>query len=344
MALQRVRRGGRQLVAPDHVDEPVDADHPAHVQRQRRQYRLAAHTVHRLRTAGDDHLHRPEQPDAHARASHRHHRIRLNPEPGNLDLFVAQWTRSTAELVGATLTDVLRFLSSSQRRRTSLNEVTSNLYRASVTRSDWSDVRERLARLAAAPSAVDAFESSGHGWQLEPPMRAEELAEAEAQLQVELPGEYRSFLLEAGRGGAGPTYGLFPMRRTNGRWQWEGDGASLTDLDTLGQPFPHVVAFNPADDLPEPPDEANYHSVDEFNAAEDEYWRTARRNRLQARALDRTVVPVPPRLRVAGGSCHQRPGAGADVGSTTQPTAAASGRSSMTTERRSTSPGGIGAG
>ncbi|WP_327645637.1 SMI1/KNR4 family protein [Micromonospora zamorensis] len=141
-----------------------------------------------------------------------------------------------------------------------------------MTRSDWSDVRERLARLAAAPSAVDAFESSGHGWQLEPPMRAEELAEAEAQLQVELPGEYRSFLLEAGRGGAGPTYGLFPMRRTNGRWQWEGDGANLTDLDTLGQPFPHVVAFNPADDLPEPPDEANYPSVDEFNAAEDEYW------------------------------------------------------------------------
>ncbi|MGW5576963.1 hypothetical protein [Micromonospora chokoriensis] len=31
-------------------------------------------------------------------------------------------------------------------------------------------------------------------------------------------------------------------------------------------------AFNPADDLPESPDEADYDSVDEFNAAEDEYW------------------------------------------------------------------------
>ncbi|MFG1892406.1 hypothetical protein ACGFIP_00075 [Micromonospora zamorensis] len=45
-----------------------------------------------------------------------------------------------------------------------------------MTHSDWSDVRERLARLAGAPSAVDAFESSSHGWQLEPPMRADAIA------------------------------------------------------------------------------------------------------------------------------------------------------------------------
>jgi hypothetical protein len=57
-----------------------------------------------------------------------------------------------------------------------------------------------------------------------------------------------------------------------GRWQWEGDGADLTDLDTLDQPFPHIEAFNPADGLPEPPDEADYDSTEEFNAAEDAYW------------------------------------------------------------------------
>ncbi|WP_433265466.1 SMI1/KNR4 family protein [Micromonospora vinacea] len=141
-----------------------------------------------------------------------------------------------------------------------------------MTRSDWSDVRERLARLAAAPGAPDAFGSSTHRWELEPPLSAEELAEAETQLQVELPSEYRSFLLEAGRGGAGPAYGLFPMRRPDGRWQWEGDGADLTDLDTLKLAFPHLEAFNPADGLPEPPDEDDYDSPEEFNAAEDAYW------------------------------------------------------------------------
>ncbi|MFB4285079.1 hypothetical protein ACBJ59_58125 [Nonomuraea sp. MTCD27] len=58
----------------------------------------------------------------------------------------------------------------------------------------------------------------------------------------------------------------------SGRWRWEGDGVNLTDLDTLNQPFPHTEAFNPADGLPEPPDEDDFDSTEEFNAAEDAYW------------------------------------------------------------------------
>jgi hypothetical protein len=141
-----------------------------------------------------------------------------------------------------------------------------------VTHSDWSDVRDRLTRLAATPGAGDVFGSSSHCWKLEPPLGAEDLAEAETQLRVTLPGEYRSFLLEAGRGGAGPAYGLFPMRRVGGRWKWEGDSPDLTDLDTLDQHFPYVEAFNPAEGLPEPPDGADYVSEEEFTAAEDVYW------------------------------------------------------------------------
>ncbi len=89
---------------------------------------------------------------------------------------------------------------------------------------------------------------------------------------MRLPGEYRSFLREAGAGGAGPAYGLFPVRRTDGQWRWAGDGADLTALGTLAQPFPHVEAFNPADGLPDPPHEEDYDSVEAFNAAEDAYW------------------------------------------------------------------------
>lgn len=141
-----------------------------------------------------------------------------------------------------------------------------------VTRSDWADVRERLSRLAAAPGAGAVFGAPSHGWKLEPPLDAVDLADLETQLRVELPGEYRSFLLQAGRGGAGPAYGLFPVRRPKGRWQWEGDGADLTDLDTLDQPFPHVEAFDPADGLPAPPDKADFESTEEFDAAENAYW------------------------------------------------------------------------
>ncbi|MEV6558163.1 SMI1/KNR4 family protein [Nocardia sp. NPDC051756] len=96
----------------------------------------------------------------------------------------------------------------------------------------------------------------------------------EAQLGVDLPAEDREFLLVVGRGGAGPAYGLFPVRRVDGQWRWDGDGAELTGLDTLAQPFPHVAAFNPADRLPDPPNRENYDSIETFNAAEDVYWET----------------------------------------------------------------------
>lgn len=119
--------------------------------------------------------------------------------------------------------------------------------------SDWADVRERLARLAARPPGQAVFGANGHGWEIEPPLGADELAEVETQLRVELPSEYRSFLVAVGRGGAGPAYGLFPLRRVDRRWQWLGDGAELTDLGTLDQPFPYVEAFNPSAGLPAAP-------------------------------------------------------------------------------------------
>jgi hypothetical protein len=86
-----------------------------------------------------------------------------------------------------------------------------------VTRADWPEVRERIAGLAAEPTASSIFGFEDHRCQLEPPLSATELAEIEAQIRVRLPSEYRSFLLEVSRGGAGPAYGLFTPRRVNGR-------------------------------------------------------------------------------------------------------------------------------
>lgn len=140
--------------------------------------------------------------------------------------------------------------------------------------NDWSDIPERLARLASAADSGlnEVFGAVSHRWHLEPPLHAAELSEIEGQWGVELPEEYRSFLLTAGRGGAGPAYGLFPVRLVDGRWQWEGDGADLTSPDALAQPFPFTEAFDPAEGLPEPPDEEDFDSVEAFNAAEDSYW------------------------------------------------------------------------
>lgn len=116
------------------------------------------------------------------------------------------------------------------------------------------------------------FGAGEHGWELEPPLTPAELAELEGQFRVELPAEYRSFLLQAGRGGAGPAYGLFPPRRVDGRWAWEGDGADMTSPDSLVRPFPHTEAFNQADELPEHPDEDDFASAQEYDAAEETWW------------------------------------------------------------------------
>ncbi|WP_229399564.1 SMI1/KNR4 family protein [Micromonospora okii] len=141
-----------------------------------------------------------------------------------------------------------------------------------MTAHDWSDVRERLARLAAAPAAGEVFGAGGHGFTVAPPLTPAEVAELEAQFGVELPAEYRSFLLDVGCGGAGPAYGLFPARRVDGRWGWEGDGADMTTPESLARPFPHTAAFNQAEALPEMPEEDDFASPEEYEAAEEAWW------------------------------------------------------------------------
>jgi len=131
----------------------------------------------------------------------------------------------------------------------------------------------RLATLSKHPKAGSIFGANRHHWLAEPPLSEDELADLESQLDVELPHEYRAFLLQVSRGGVGPAYGLFPLRRAEGHWRWEGDGAELTQLDALSQPFPRTDAFNPAEGLPDPPNEDDFDSEEKFNEAEDAYWQ-----------------------------------------------------------------------
>ncbi|SBU91655.1 SMI1 / KNR4 family (SUKH-1) [Streptomyces sp. Ncost-T6T-1] len=121
------------------------------------------------------------------------------------------------------------------------------------------------------------FGALGHRWVLEDPLTDDELAELEAQVGVRLPDDYRSFLTRVGTGGAGPAYGLFPVRRVQGRWRWEGDGAELTDLAMLARPFPeHGPDPEDLDALRAVrPEEEDFEEIEDFDdaiEAWDERW------------------------------------------------------------------------
>lgn len=121
------------------------------------------------------------------------------------------------------------------------------------------------------------FGASGHKWVVEEPLTQDELAELEAQTGVGLPEEYRAFLLYVGAGGAGPAYGLFPVRRVQDRWRWEGDGADLADLSRLAEPFPAQGPDPKLLDelLAQRPEEEDFDNIEDFDdaiEAWDERW------------------------------------------------------------------------
>ncbi|WP_405958986.1 SMI1/KNR4 family protein [Streptomyces sp. NBC_00868] len=141
----------------------------------------------------------------------------------------------------------------------------------------WNGVRERVAALGTQPSSGEVFGSLGHRWALEDPLSDDALADLEAQMGVRLPEDYRTFLTCVGAGGAGPAYGLFPVRRVQGRWRWEGDGADLADLTMLARPFPDHGPDPEALDalLTERPEEEDFDEIEDFDdaiEAWDERW------------------------------------------------------------------------
>ncbi|MDR2987339.1 MAG: SMI1/KNR4 family protein [Nocardiopsaceae bacterium] len=142
----------------------------------------------------------------------------------------------------------------------------------------WVGVRQRLERLRegyAGGHPGGIFGADGHQFEIVPQLSEADLAEAEAQFGVQLPEEYRGFLLAVSGGGAGPYYGLFPFSRdADGRWGWLGDGAELTDRSALGTTFEpgDISAILARLEATQPPPEDEEAYEDWLNRYENVLW------------------------------------------------------------------------
>jgi hypothetical protein len=73
-----------------------------------------------------------------------------------------------------------------------------------------------------------------------PPLTEAEITEAERELGVSFPGEYRAYLREVSAGGA-----LARLERTERGWWWAGNDEERRAL--LAVPFPHPDSYADAD-------------------------------------------------------------------------------------------------
>ena len=104
---------------------------------------------------------------------------------------------------------------------------------------DRNELLERLRGLARSDRQRRVFGSASHDYQLNPPLAVAVLEAFEQDHQIRLPEDYRYFMTQVGNGGAGPAYGLFPFGHDDeGRW------GEVLPIGDIGQPFPHVEAWN----------------------------------------------------------------------------------------------------
>jgi hypothetical protein len=135
------------------------------------------------------------------------------------------------------------------------------------------DIRHGLLQLREATPQPRVFGAEAHEFILHPPLNEAVVRKFENKHRIQLPADYRRFLIELGNGGAGPFYGVFKLGEMDNNYdhkKWkESDGF----IGVLAKPFPHVAAWN---ELPAQPEESEDEEEYErlLNIFDDIYWNT----------------------------------------------------------------------
>ncbi|MFI9276229.1 SMI1/KNR4 family protein [Kitasatospora sp. NPDC052896] len=104
----------------------------------------------------------------------------------------------------------------------------------------WGGVRERVEALSGVvvPTQALRYPVLSRRFRLDPVLSPADVAELEERIGVELPQEYRTFLLQVGAGGAGPGWGIYTAQLRPGYPLWSGHNADTADYSRLAEPFP----------------------------------------------------------------------------------------------------------
>ena len=79
---------------------------------------------------------------------------------------------------------------------------------------DIAHLQTKLDELRRRDPQLKVFGASTHRYVLNPCLSEEQVRESESRYGIDIPEEYRNFLLFMGNGGAGPAYGVFsPQNR-----------------------------------------------------------------------------------------------------------------------------------
>ncbi len=101
------------------------------------------------------------------------------------------------------------------------------------------ELRSLLEKAKATDANLKQFGAKSHKYQWNPPASLKEIEEFEQKAGISLPEDYRSFLLQAANGGAGPFYGLFPITGSEGwpikpdKLPWLAPGRNVEELKDI---------------------------------------------------------------------------------------------------------------
>jgi len=102
-------------------------------------------------------------------------------------------------------------------------------------------IRQKLKELKRKDPAFQVFGSSSHRYQSKGRLYENEVKSFERAYNIELPPDYREFIMQIGNGGAGPYYGLESL--ADGIYQ-DLDNKKKADLINPSLEFPFTEAWN----------------------------------------------------------------------------------------------------